>query len=204
MKSIALALSILVVAAIMCEAGDSAKTLSNAPPAVVTKFLTLFDQLRAAQTQKTQGTPQHVSFKLSDAEIDEYMRYSLHAIPRPGLDSVTVKFFPANYVSTFTVIDFDAVERWHPGTIPSLLRSVLSGKKSIWVDYRINANNSKMSFSVEKAYYQSLRLPAFSVEKMIEIVAARQPEKYDTSKPMEIPFGLRQVWTNEHTIEGRN
>jgi len=115
-----------------------------------------------------------------------------------------VKFFPANYISTYTVIDFDAVERWHPGTIPSLLRPVLSGKKSIWVDYRINANNAKISFSVEKAYYQNLRLPAFFVEKMIQIVAARQPEKYDTSKPMDIPFGLQQVWTNEHTIEGRN
>jgi len=204
MKRFALAFPLLVLAALVCHAGDPAKTVANAPPAVVAKFLGLFDQLRAAETQKAHGTPQHVSFKLSDAEIDEYMRYSLHAIPRPGLESVTVKFFPANYISTYTVIDFDAVERWHPGTIPSLLRPVLSGKKSIWVDYRINANNSKISFSVEKAYYQNLRLPAFFVEKMIQIVAARQPEKYDTSKPMEIPFGLQQVWTNDHVIEGRN
>ena len=72
------------------------------------------------------------------------------------------------------------------------------------MDYRINANDSKISFSVEKAYYQSLRLPAFFVEKMIEIVAARQPEKYDTSKPMPIPFGLRQVWTIDHVIQGQN
>jgi hypothetical protein len=204
MKHLALAFSILALTAAVCHAVDSANTVTSAPPAVVRKFLGLFDQLRAAETQKAQGTPQHVAFKLSDAEIDEYMRYSLHAIPRPGLDSVTVKFFPANYISTFTVIDFDAVERWRPGTIPSLLRPVLSGKKSIWVDYRINANNSKISFSVEKAYYQNLRLPAFFVEKMIEIVAARQPEKYDTSKPMEIPFGLTQMWTNDHMIEGRN
>jgi len=204
MKQFALVFSLLIPAALFCYAGDPANTVAKAPPPVVAKFLELFDRLRAAEAQKAHGTPQHVSFKLSDAEIDEYMRYSLHAVPRPGLESVTVKFFPANYVSTFTVIDFDAVERWHPGTIPTLLRPVLSGKKSIWVDYRINANNSKISFSVEKAYYQSLRLPAFFVEKMIEIVAARQPEKYDTSKPMEIPFGLQQVWTNDHTIEGRN
>jgi hypothetical protein len=204
MKHVALPISVLVLTALACQAGDPANSTPNAAPPVAAKFLGLFDQLRAAETQKAHGTPQRVSFKLSDAEIDEYMRYSLHAVPRPGLESVTVKFFPANYISTFTVIDFDAVERWHPGTIPSLLRPVLSGKKSIWVDYRINANNSKISFSVEKAYYQSLRLPAFFVEKMIEIVAARQPEKYDTSKPMEIPFGLQQVWTNDHTIEGHN
>ena len=193
-----------VVAAAAAQGANPADAPVNAPPPDVAKFLTLFDQLRAADTPKAHGTPQHVAFKLSDSEINEYMRYSLHALPRPGLDSVTVKVFPANYISTFTVIDFDAVERWHPGTIPSLLKPVLSGKKSIWVDYRINANDSKISFSVEKAYYQSLRLPAFFVEKMIEIVAARQPEKYDTSKPMPIPFGLRQVWTIDHVIQGQN
>ena len=193
-----------VIAAAAAQGANPADAPVNAPPPVVAKFLTLFDQLRAADTPKAHGTPQHVAFKLSDSEINEYMRYSLHALPRPGLDSVTVKVFPANYISTFTVIDFDAVERWHPGTIPSLLKPVLSGKKSIWVDYRINANDFKISFSVEKAYYQSLRLPAFFVEKMIEIVAARQPEKYDTSKPMPIPFGLRQVWTIDHVIQGQN
>ena len=35
--------------------------------------------------------------------------------------------------------------------------------------------------SVEKARYDDMALPAFFVERMIQIVAARQPEKYDTS-----------------------
>jgi len=203
-RSAVIAFLIFITAAVLCRAGDAASTASTNPPPVVNKFLGLFDQLRAAETQKAHGTPQHVSFRLADSEINDYLRYSLHTVPRPGLDSVTVKVFPANYISTFTVVDFDAVERWHPGTIPGLLRPVLNGKKSIWVDYRINANDSKISFSVEKAYYQNVRLPAFFVEKMIGIVAARQPEKYDTSKPMPIPFGLKQVWTNEHVIQGQN
>jgi hypothetical protein len=42
------------------------------------------------------------------------------------------------------------------------------------------------------------------VNKLIQIVAARQPEKYDTSKPMPIPFGLHKVWTTDHTIQGHN
>lgn len=175
----------------------------DAPP-VAQKFLGLFDQLRTAQAQSAHGVRQNVSFRFSDAEIDEYMRYSLRVTPRPGLQSVSVKIFPQNYVSTYTVVDFDAVERWHPGTIPTLLRPVLSGKKSIWVDYRINAQNFQMTFSVEKAYYQDIRLPAFFVNKMIQIVAARQPEKYDTSKPIPIPFGLKQIWTTDHVIQGQN
>ena len=125
--------------------------------------------------------------------------------PRPGIESVTVRAFPYNYVSTFTVVDFDAVERWKPGTVPSVLRPVLKGKKSIWVDYRFQAAHTQVTFSVEKAYYQDVRLPAFFVQKIIQMVAGRQPEKYDTTRPLLLPFGLRRVWTTaNHQISGEN
>jgi hypothetical protein len=177
---------------------------TGAPPAAVAKVLGLFDQLRAAQEQDAHGNRQRVSFRISEAEINDYMRYSLHARPRPGMDSMTIKIFPFNYISTFTVVDFDALERWRPGTVPVLLRPVLNGRKSIWVDFRIHAQDSRVSFSVEKAYYQNIWLPAFFVNKAIEIVAARQPEKYDTSKPVPIPFGLRQLWTSKQLLQGQN
>ena len=132
------------------------------------------------------------------------MRHALRVTPRPGLDSLQVKIFPYNYVSTYTVVDFDAVERWKPGTVPALLRPVLNGKKAVWVDYRFKAENGLATFSVEKAYFQSIRLPAFFVEKMIQIVAARQPEKYDTTKPVPLPFGLRRITTRDHVAAGEN
>ena len=174
--------------------------LPPAPPAAA-KFLALFDELRAAE-----GAAAHrpVSFQLSESEINAYMRYSLAETPRPGLQSITLKLFAQNYVSTFTVADFDAIERWRPGTIPALLKPVLKGKKTIWVDCRFRVADGKIAFSVEKAYFENTRLPALLVEKMIAIVAARQPEKYDTTKPMLLPFSLRQVWTAEHVLAGRN
>lgn len=173
-------------------------------PPVAQKFLGLFQELRAAEAQPA-STRRHVSFELSQPELNGYMAYALRTTPRPGLDSVTVKIFPHNYVSTFTVVDFDAVERWRPGTIPRILRPVLHGKQSIWVDYQFApAAGSKITFSVEKAYYGSVRLPAFFVGELIQIVAARQPEHYDTSKPLPLPFGLRQVWTEKQMVMGNN
>jgi hypothetical protein len=163
-------------------------------PPVAQKMYKLFDELRT-------GAP--LSFQLSDSEINEYLKYSLKATPRPGVESATVKFFSNNYVSTFTVVDFDAVERWKPGTIPMLLKPVLSGRKSVWVDYRFQANGGKATFTVEKAYLQEIRLPALVVEKVIQIVAARQPEHYDTSKPIPAPFGLRNVWTQGNVVHGQ-
>ena len=168
-------------------------------PAVV-KMLDLFQALQASQSHNSK----HVGFSLTEAELNEYLSYSLQTVPRPGIRSVTVKVFANNYISTFTVVDFDAIERWRPGTVPALLRPVLSGTKAIWLDVRFQARNGAATFSVEKAYFQGIRLPAFFVEKAIQIVAAHQPEKYDTSKPLPLPFGLKQVSTKEHLATGEN
>src|SRR5260370_25474708 len=93
-------------------------------PPVAQKFLGLFQELRTAEAQSA-STRRHVSFVLSDSEINDYMRYALRTTPRPGLNSVTINLFPHNYVSTFTIVDFDAVERCKPGTIPALFRPIL-------------------------------------------------------------------------------
>jgi hypothetical protein len=39
---------------------------------------------------------------------------------------------------------------------------------------------------------------------MIQIVAARQPEHYDSSKPLPLPFSLRNVWTENRIVKGNN
>jgi hypothetical protein len=192
----------LFLVGVVCLCGLQIGAADPVPP-VAAKFLGLFDELRATEAGGA-GPRRHVAFQLSDIEINEYVRYALHATPRPGLDSMSVKVFPQNYVSTLAVVDFDAVERWKPGTVPGVLRPALSGKKTIWVDYRFRIDNAKITFSVEKAYYQNVRLPAWLVEKMIAIVASRQPEKYDTSKPLPLPFGLRNLWTSGHAIGGEN
>ena len=192
------------VGAVLIVSLAAACTATEEKPPAATKILDLFQRLQTAQQSREKGAAGKVSFQFTDGEINEYMAYSLHAIPRPGVNSVTVKFFDNNYVSTFTMIDFDAVERWKPGTIPALLRPVLSGRKSVWVDVRFQASGGKATFSVEKAYFNDLRLPAFVVEKVIGVVAARQPEHYDTSRPLPLPFGLRAAWTRDHLVAGEN
>jgi len=170
-----------------------------APPASAVKILDLFGRLR-----DTAQPPHQVAFNLTESEINEYLRYALKTTPRPGLDSVAVKFFSQDYISTFTTVDFDALARWQPGAIPAALRPLLKGKKSIWIDCRIHTQSSNLTFHIEKARYDNIPLPAFFVEKMIQVMAARQPEKYDTSHPIPLPFGLVRVSTAQHLIRGHN
>jgi len=174
------------------------------PPAAV-KVLDIFYQLQSAEEQKKLGrAAPHVAFELSEKEINEYSTYTLANTPRPGVQSISVKVFPNNYISTLTMMDFDAVERFRPGVIPTLLKPVLTGKKTIWIDFRFQAVNGRTTYSIEKAYFQNVRIPAFVISEMIQVVGARQPEHYDTSKPVPLPFGLQKIWTKDHSVLAEN
>jgi hypothetical protein len=119
------------------------------PPAAV-KVLGLFRHLQTAQQ-----THEHVSFDLSEAEINEYMFMPLLSI---------------------------------------------HGRAA----FRFQATAGRTTFSVEKAYFQKIRLPAFFISQLIHAVAARQREHYDTSKPVPLPFGLQKVWTQGPHLYGEN
>ena len=116
--------SLLLVASVPFFAANTVSSPPSPPP-VTARFLDLFDRLRAAQAPD--GDHAHVAFQLSENDVNEYLRQSLKTTPRPGVDSITVKFFAKDYVSTFTKVDFDAVVRWHPGSIPAVFRPILIG-----------------------------------------------------------------------------
>ena len=164
------------------------------PTPAALKVLDIFARLQAAPRQP-------VNFRLSDDEINQYLVYALQKLPRPGIDSVAMKFFPHNYLSTLTVIDFDAIERWSPGLVPGFLD--LNGKKALWIDLRFTVDKQTMSYVVEKAFYQDKPIPRFLAEKIIQLVGARQPEHMG-GQEMPVPFGLTAIRTGEHYVEAQN
>jgi len=193
-------ISVCLVAALGLSAGSTA----NESPAVP-KVLDLFQRLQSAERQKAMKKPgERVKFRFSEAEVNEYAAHALRTTPRPGLQSLIVRISRNDYYSFQAVIDFDAVENWRPGTIPALLKPVLSGKKAVALDYTIQAQDGMVKPLLEKASFENIPLPSIFVEKLIEIVAARQPEHYDTTKPVPLPFGLRKVWTGDKVVMGEN
>ena len=148
------------------------------------------------------GPPGTTRFEWTEAEINGNIDSSLKSSPRPGLDSLVLKFFDGNYVSTYATVDFDAVEKWKPGTIPKLMRRILNGKRSILVDLRFFVNNAHATFKIEKAYYEGIPIPPLIVEKVIQAIAARQPEKYDSSSPLPLPLGMVNMWTKPQLVVG--
>lgn len=178
----------------------NAIAISKQPPVVpppsssTLRILDLFAKLQAVPRQP-------VSFRLSEDEVNQYLVYALLKTPRPGINSVSFKFFPHDYISMAMVIDFDDIERWSPGLLPGFLG--LTGRKAVWIDVRFSASDGAANYKVEKAFFQDKALPRFLAEKIIQTLGARQPEGF-SDKDMLLPLGLRQAHTGEHFIEAEN
>jgi hypothetical protein len=37
---------------------------------------------------------------------------------------------------------------------------------------------------------------------VLQALGSRQPESYDTAKPIPLPFGLKRIWTGKQSIYG--
>ncbi len=170
-------------------------------PGGANRIVQLIEQLQQSQAT-TPGTP--VKFDLTEAEINDYIIHALRRTPRPGLAGAQVRFFPGNYMATLTTVDFTAVEQWKPGTIPAVLRPVLSGQRKVQVDFRFAPADGLVRFRVEKAEFEGIAIPSIVVNEVIRVVAARQPEHYDTTKPVPLPFGLKTFWTTAGHVLGQN
>ena len=166
------------------------------PPGVL-KVLDLFDQLRAMPRKQ-------VKFRLTEEEINQYVAYSLITNSRPGVRSATIKVFPHNYLSVFTIVDFDAVERKNPGTIPYVLRPLLRGSTSLWVDVRFKVTDGKVTYSVEKAYYQRFAKYLSSRYDSYSVLSEPAAGTVQHRSADAAAFGLRHMETAEHILIGHN
>ena len=87
------------------------------PAAVVTgeknkrveHMLDLLASLWAYDRKGRNREAQQISFEIPEAEINDYLAYSLRVVRRPGIETVAIKLLPHNEVQATVVIDFDAV-----------------------------------------------------------------------------------------------
>ena len=178
-------------------------TVASGEAPAVRKMLDVFARLHQLDAQKTTGKPEPYKFELTESEVNDYLEYALKKKPRPGIERIEVKFFDENYISTSTTVDFDQVEKWNPGIVPETLRKVLKGKQTVDADFRLIPNGRGLALViVEKAAFNNVRIPAVVVQKIMEVLGSRQPEKYDFSKPMTLPFGLQKVMVDRGRAHG--
>lgn len=146
-----------------------------------------------------EGKPaaQRVAFELPDAVLNAYLASALKQRPRPGIDSASVKLLPGNRISVEGKLDIDALtER------PKGLAEDLKGTQPIILEMKFQVSNGALRLSCEKFLLAGKPLPAAVAAEVVRIVGAMQPENFDTSRPVPLPFGLSKLSTANGTVSG--
>jgi hypothetical protein len=153
--------------------------------------------------QNGRDPAQKIGFEIPERAVNEYLAYVLRNRPRPGISAITVTLLPNNEISGVVEIDFKAVTGWNPEILPEPLRALLSGKQAIKVNARLESRNGTFSFLLKDAQGpDGKQLSNKMMSEILQSIGSRQPESYDTAKPMPLPFGLKRVWTEKQSVCG--
>jgi hypothetical protein len=144
---------------------------------------------------------QQVYFELPEYVINEYLGYSLKTLPRPGIEQVRVKLKDKNRASISVVFNLDRIGDWAP-ILPNLLRPILGPVRQIDFDVLFAVQDSKVTFQFANSNGQADDTIDALMQTLIHIVMLHQPERYDTSQPIPLPFGLRRLWTTAVILGG--
>ena len=153
--------------------------------------------------QNGRDPSQKLGFEIPERAVNEYLAYVLRTKPRPGISAVTVALLSNNEVSGAVEIDFNTVKLWNPEMLPEAMRTLFSGKQTIKVSAHIDSRNGTFTVAVKDVQGPDGKLLSNKiVTDLLQTIGSRQPESYDTAKPMPLPFGLKRIWTGKQSVCG--
>ena len=146
---------------------------------------------------------QKLGFEIPERALNEYLAYTLRNRPRPGIGAMTVALLPKNRLSSDVEIDFDAVQEWKPEIFPEILRGLLAGKRTVHADLTFEAKNGFCRLKLKEVMGPDGKAIVNKVmSSVLQALGSRQPESYDTAKPIPLPYGLKRIWTDKQLICG--
>ncbi len=144
-----------------------------------------------------------VTFQFSEVEINEYLAYSLRIRPRSGIGRVAIHLLPENQVSVLTVIDFADVQKWNDWLVPEALRPALSVQRPLQVDVSFRAIDGFGTFELKNVIGPgNIMISKTTMKWILEAIALHQPEWYDTTQEIPLPFHLQRIWTGNQSLSG--
>jgi len=150
---------------------------------------------------KTAG--QKIGFEIPERAVNEYLAYSLRNRPRPGINAITVILLPKNDISATIEIDFSSVKQWAPEMLPEPLRPLLSGKQVLQLNAHFDSQNGAFALTLKDVHGPDGKLLTNKImTDLLQSLGSHQPESYDASRPITLPFGLKRVWTQKQAVFG--
>jgi hypothetical protein len=156
--------------------------------------------LRSLQDPDRRG--RRVTFEFTEAEINEYLAYSLRVKPRPGILKAAVRLDPGDSFSVRTVLDLAGTLKGHSWILPEALKAVANTEPVLEMDVAFAAHDGYATFKLKALRGLGEALPADAAAWIVQAIGVHQPESYDTLRPIPLPFGIRRIWTGQGTVSG--
>jgi hypothetical protein len=158
-------------------------------------ILTRFDQNGRSPDQK-------LGFEIPEKAVNEYLAFVQSSRPRTGIGKASLTLTSKNEIAADIEIDFDALAG-ADDLIPENFRQVLRGRQKLRITARFTAANGFLSFTVTNASGpQGVPIPQKVIADVLQSLGRLQPESFDTSKPIPLPYGLKRVWVEKRMVCG--
>ena len=145
---------------------------------------------------------QRLSFEFPETYINLYLSTSLKLNPRPGLSSLSVELLPSDRMVATARVDILRLMADDPSMIPSNLRPQLIRSSFLKAEFTFRVESGRLTFAVKPVASDGLEVPGPVLEKIVRRLAFIQPEKLDTSRPITLPWGMKELYTQAKLLGG--
>jgi hypothetical protein len=144
-----------------------------------------------------------VGFELPEQAINDYLAWSLRQKARPAIAATTLSLAGPSEVAAQVEVDFDAVRGWNAELIPESLGALLRGRQTVRAAFHFEAKNGQLTFTLKDPKApENKSIPSKVASALLDAIGMRQPEEYDIAKPIPLPFGLKRIWIEKHSLYG--
>jgi hypothetical protein len=145
---------------------------------------------------------QRVTFQFTEAELNEYLAYSLRVTPRPGIRKLAVRLLPDDAFTVRAILDFTAIEKWNSWIVPDALKAIAGTQPLVEMEVKFQAQDGRGTYKLKSVGGPAGTLLADAVSWVIQAIGLHQPEYYDTANPIPLPFGINRIRTAQGTVSG--
>jgi len=180
--------ALIAIAALALGQAPSSPPATSPDPAVERVEKMLEDLEAREQVQDKEKR----TYILTEPDLNAFLAAKIKERPRKDVESLRVEMKDGLF-TTFIKIDFDEVEIKGDSMTASLLKALLRGTQTIEVDGRLQTENGKGTYLVERATLNGMPLPASLVNSILSSVGKRQDPPFDPTEQFDLPYGVKTI-----------
>jgi len=166
-----------------------APATAKSPDPAVERVEKMLEDLEAREMAKNN---EKRTYTLTEPDLNAYLAAKIAERPRKDVESLKVEM-KEGFFTTHILVDFDQVEIKGDSMTKTLVKAILHGKQTIEVDGRLQTDNGKGTYQVERASLNGMPLPSGLVSSILSSVGRRQDPPFDPIEPFDLPYALKTV-----------